>query len=147
MARGIWMMLNQEEFLEKKLSKRFNVTFSLKSKEKFVPREYILSSGEQKSVREFLELCFQKAGIEFKRTSSFMKDKNEDFVEYQVKDKAGKWNDAVIISKKFFRPAEVETLLGDYKQIKADLGWEPEIPFDQLVDEMVKFDIEEQKKV
>lgn len=147
MAKGAWIMLNQEESLEKKLSKKFNVSFSLKSKEKFIPMEYVLSSGEEHSVREFLELCFNKAGLEIKKTPELLKDKNKDYCEYQVKDKNGKWNDAVVISKRYFRPAEVNTLLGDSSQIKADLGWEPEISFEQLVDEMIKFDMEEQKRI
>jgi GDPmannose 4,6-dehydratase len=51
----------------------------------------------------------------------------------------------VQISAKYYRPAEVETLLGDATKAKTELGWEPKISFDQLVDEMVEADMKSLK--
>ena len=55
-------------------------------------------------------------------------------------------NSIVVINKDFFRPAEVEILLGDPSEIKKDLNWQPEISFDKLVERMVLFDIENEKE-
>ena len=52
----------------------------------------------------------------------------------------------VVINKDFYRPAEVELLLGDSTPARKDLGWSPKVSFDELVSKMVNYDIEEVKK-
>lgn len=80
------------------------------------PEDYVLATGETHSVREFLEEAFSYAGLQ--------------------------WNDYVEIDKKYFRPAEVDFLLGDASKAKEKLGWEPKVGFKELVHMMVDADME-----
>ena len=113
-VRGIWTMLNQDE-----------------------PKEYLLSSDTTRSVREFVELAFAAAGIEGAWTG---KGKDELFYSLNgyYADGVGK---LVVINPEFYRPAEVDLLLGDSTLARQDLGWEPKISFEKLVEEMVTNDI------
>jgi GDPmannose 4,6-dehydratase len=81
-----------------------------------VPDDYVIATGETHSVRDFLEVSFALVGLEWKRH--------------------------VEIDKRFLRPAEVETLQGDYSKATATLGWRPKVPFAQLVEMMVASDWE-----
>jgi GDPmannose 4,6-dehydratase len=80
------------------------------------PDDYVICTGKTHSVREFCQKAFSYAGL--------------DYEKY------------VVVDPKFFRPAEVEILKGDYSKAKQILGWEPTISFEQLVAEMVDHDIE-----
>jgi GDPmannose 4,6-dehydratase len=80
------------------------------------PDDYVIATGETHSVDEFLTLAFEKAGL-------------GDFRQYVKHD------------PKFFRPAEVDLLIGDPSKAEKKLGWKREVGFDQLVDMMVKHDI------
>ena len=62
-------------------------------------------------------------------------NKNQGLKEYAI-DKNGK--KIIQVSKKFFRPSEVDTLLGDYTKAKKILGWKPTVSFDQLISEMIE---------
>lgn len=84
------------------------------------PDDYVIASGETHSVKDFVKEAFAVAGI---------------------KD----WEKHIKIDKRFFRPAEVDILLGDCSKAKKQLGWEPKISFKQLVELMVKSDITKQK--
>lgn len=92
-VRAMWLMLQQPE-----------------------PDDYVVSMGEAHSVREFAEIAFAAAKMN--------------------------WRDYVRVDPKFFRPAEVELLLGDCSRAKARLGWHPTSTFDSLVHEMVAADLE-----
>lgn len=92
MVRGMWMMLQQDE-----------------------PKDYVLSSGETRSIRDFLDSAFAVIGIE-------------------------DWSDFVEIDPRFYRPAEVNVLLGDSSLARKELDWEPEYTFDDLVETMVRYD-------
>jgi|TARA_B100000700_G_scaffold179304_2_gene197974 GDPmannose 4,6-dehydratase len=80
------------------------------------PDDYVVATGEQHSVREFCEIAFDTVGL-----------KLEDYVG---------------VDPRFYRPAEVETLLGDPTKARTELGWEPEISFEQLVTMMVEEDLQ-----
>ena len=69
--------------------------------------------------------------------------KKKGLNEYGV-DKEGK--KIVKVSKKFLRPSEVDTLLGDYKKAKTDLGWKPKIKFEDMIEEMIQKKMEEISK-
>jgi GDPmannose 4,6-dehydratase len=91
-VKAMWMMLQQEK-----------------------PDDYVIATGESHSIKEFLDLAFREAGMN--------------------------WKDYVVQDQKFMRPAEVEHLKGDYTKAKKVLGWEPEISFGYLVKMMVEADM------
>ena len=90
--------------------------------------DYILATNEYHSVREFVECSFREKGIE-------LGWKGEGINEVGYDKNSGK--EYVFISEKYYRPTEVEELLGDASKARNKLGWEPTISFKQLVKEMV----------
>ena len=97
--------------------------------------DFVIATGEQYSVREFVEIACVKLGIAITWQGEGVEEKGYD---------AG-GNCIVCVDSKYFRPTEVETLLGDASKAKRILGWEPEISFDELVTEMVVYDLAEAK--
>ncbi len=101
------------------------------------PDDYVIATGEQYSVRKFCELAFAEAGIRLRwkgwgvNERGFDCDNNHCLIE---------------VDPRYFRPTEVETLLGDPTKAKNKLGWKPKISFDSLVREMVRADIKEAQK-
>jgi GDPmannose 4,6-dehydratase len=94
-----------------------------------IPDDYVLATGEMHSVREFVEKAFALYDINIQ-----WKGRSIDEIGY---DKAtGK--EYVFIDEKYFRPAEVELLLGDSTKARTVLGWTPKVTFDELVRLMVK---------
>ena len=93
--------------------------------------DYILSTNEYHSVREFVEKSFGLKGF-------IIKWKGEGIDEIGYDEKTGR--ELIVISEKYFRPAEVEELLGDSSKAKEELGWEPKNDFNELVREMVEND-------
>lgn len=115
-VNGIWMMLNQEN-----------------------PTEYLLASGQTHTVKEFIEKAFYLCGIQGKWEENDINEKfiltkniNSNFYDKQI---------LVKINEDFYRPAEVDLLLGNPDKAKKELGWLPKISFDDLVKEMVESDI------
>jgi len=96
------------------------------------PDDYVIATGETHSVREFLELAFKEAGIEIESNG---KQGAEE--EYARKDNG---QVVVKIDPKYFRPTEVDLLLGDASKANKVLGWTPKVNFQQLVKEMVEED-------
>lgn len=92
-VKAMWLMLQQEE-----------------------PEDYVISTGETHTVREFCDIAFKRVGLNY-----------EDYVE---------------VDPKFYRPAEVDLLLGDCTKAKEKLGWVPETSFEELVQIMVDADLE-----
>jgi GDPmannose 4,6-dehydratase len=80
------------------------------------PRDYVVATGEAHSIREFLDLAFARAGLDL--------------------------GDHVRVDERFLRPAEVDHLVGDASKARAELGWEPEVTFRELVELMVDADVE-----
>ena len=84
------------------------------------PDDYVIGTGEQHTVEEFLDIAFKFVNLNYK--------------------------DYVKIDKTFFRPAEVETLLADPANSFKKLGWKPKIKFEELVQEMVESDLRNVKE-
>jgi GDPmannose 4,6-dehydratase len=80
-----------------------------------VPDDYVVATGETHSVREFCDIAFREAGLNY-----------QDYVR---------------VDERFYRPAEVDLLIGNPSKAKAVLGWEPTYSFEQLVKEMVHEDL------
>jgi GDPmannose 4,6-dehydratase len=108
-VKAQWLMLQQDE-----------------------PEDFVISTGEQHSVREFVERVGQHLGY----TINW---RGEGVAEEGVDRDSGKV--LVKIDSRYFRPTEVETLLGDCSKAKAKLGWAPETSFAELVREMVEADL------
>ncbi len=103
-AEAMWLMLQQDE-----------------------PDDYVIATGEQHSVREFVELAAPFFGLDIEW-------KGEGIDEEGVDKTTGR--SIIKVSDKYFRPTEVESLLGDASKAKEKLGWEPKITFKQLVEDM-----------
>ena len=97
------------------------------------PDDYVLATGEQHSVREFVELTFQHIGRKIVWKGSGLDEKGLD-------DKNG--DILVEIDPRYFRPAEIESLLGDPTKARERLGWKHQIDFPQLVREMIESDLQ-----
>jgi GDPmannose 4,6-dehydratase len=98
--------------------------------------DYVIATGSQYSVRDFVNAAAKKLDIDIE-----WKGKGETEKGY---DSSGKC--IVAVDPLYFRPTEVETLLGDAQKAKKKLGWQPTISFDELVGEMVKEDLNHAKK-
>jgi GDPmannose 4,6-dehydratase len=107
-VEGMWLMLQQDK-----------------------PDDYVLSTNEYHSVREFIEKSFALKGFNIQW-------KGEGINEIGYDINTGK--ELIFISDKYFRPTEVEQLLGDSTKARNILGWKPTISFEQLVQEMVEYD-------
>ena len=107
-VRGMWLMLQQDK-----------------------PEDYVLSTNEYHSVREFVEVSFGMRGYDIK-----WRGEGLDEVGYD----ANTGRELVFVSESYFRPAEVEELLGDSTKARVELGWEQEYSFTDLVKDMVDED-------
>jgi GDPmannose 4,6-dehydratase len=123
-VKAMWLMLQQDE-----------------------PDHYVIATGESHSVRDFVDLAFSHAGIEIEWRGSETSEKGtvrslaSNLHPLASNIKAG--NILIEIDPRYFRPTEVEFLLGDATKAKTKLGWEPEVRFDELVRMMVDADIKE----
>ena len=97
------------------------------------PDDYVLATGTTHSVREFVEKASLVAGFDIEWVGEAENTKGID-------KKSGKT--IVEVSKKFYRPAEVDLLIGDYTKAKQKLGWEPKTTFDKIVEIMMEKDLE-----
>ena len=100
------------------------------------PEDFVIATGEQHSVREFIELAAADLGM-----SVAWKGSGLDEVGYDTDGRA-----IVKIDPRYFRPAEVETLLGDPTKAKAKLGWQARVSFRELVREMAQSDLVEAQR-
>ena len=113
-VRMQWLMLQQEE-----------------------PEDFVIATGEQYSVREFVDAAAAHLGMTLRWEGEGVDAKGIDEASGKV---------IVEVDPRYFRPTEVETLLGDASKAKETLGWEPEISFDELVREMVVHDLREAER-
>ena len=109
-VKGMWMILQQDK-----------------------PDDFVLATNETHTVREFVKIAFEKAGIKLRFEGEGVNEKAYD---------ARTGNLLVDVDPKFFRPAEVEFLWGDSSKAEETLGWKRDVSFEQLVEMMVKSDIE-----
>ena len=103
------------------------------------PKDYVLSSNETHTIREFINKSFLCAGIEGVWHGHGQEEQMSVSTEYAIKNEIQS-SILVKINPKFYRPAEVELLLGDSTLARKELGWNPKISFDNLVERMVKYD-------
>ncbi len=97
------------------------------------PDDYVVASNETRTVREFVETAFRKVGIAVAWSGTGVDEVGKDAATGKV---------IVKINREFFRPAEVDILLGDPAKAESRLGWKREISFDELVGRMVDTDME-----
>jgi GDPmannose 4,6-dehydratase len=97
------------------------------------PDDYVLATGITRTVREFVEKAFLVIGVKIVWEGNGI---------YEVGKSAQSGNILVKVDPKFYRPSEVDILIGDATKAKKKLGWSPEISFESLVEEMVKKDLE-----
>jgi GDPmannose 4,6-dehydratase len=97
------------------------------------PDDYVLATGETHSVREFVEKAFAQVGVRVDWKGSGAHEKGID---------AGSGRILVEVDPRYFRPTEIDVLVGDASKARARLGWQHVVSFDQLVSEMVAADLE-----
>ena len=118
------------------------------------PDDYVIATGEQHSVRKFCELAFSEMGIQIEwegkgiSERGLIRDIKPSVLQNKI-DHRGQLRDlqngqtVVAIDPRYFRPTEVETLLGDPTKARKKLGWKQEISFNQMVREMIEHDLKE----
>ena len=106
------------------------------------PDDYVIATGKQFSVKQFIEWSAEELGIKIKFTGTGI---NEVGIVESISDndecKLNVGDEIIKIDPKYFRPAEVETLLGDPTKAKNKLGWEPSISVQKMCSDMVKEDL------
>jgi len=144
---GIWRMLNQEEYradLKNLPTGRLLLPGEIaKTDQQGLVgkiREYVLSSNETHTIKEFVELAFKHAGINGgwhgQGTVEEFSLVAKDVEKYEAVSSV-----LVKINPKFYRPAEVDLLWGNSNLVRKDLQWSPKTSFEQLVEKMVKNDL------
>jgi len=116
-----------------------------------IPEDFVVATGITTEVREFVRMAFEKVGvtIEFKGNG---KDEKAYVRELKELPEGSILNDKSIgkcvleIDPKYFRPTEVDLLIGDPKKAKEKLGWEPEYTLSEMISEMIKNDLKIMKK-
>jgi GDPmannose 4,6-dehydratase len=101
------------------------------------PEDFVIATGEQHSVREFVQRVGEQLGMRIEWRGRAQQEQGVDAVSGRT---------VVKVDPRYYRPTEVETLLGDASKARAKLGWKPEIDFDALVREMVGEDLEEARR-
>ena len=150
-VRAMWLMLQQKK-----------------------PDDYVIATGESHSVREFVELAFREIGVEIQWKGKGVKEKGiiskirdqkpevggqrseirgrrlegrRQESEVRGQDKMLRMGDVVVeVDPRYFRPTEVDELLGDASKARKKLGWSPEISFQEMISSMVQSDLEEALK-
>jgi len=112
-----------------------------------VPEDFVVATGQQMSVRQFIVLSAEFLGIKLKFAGEGV-DEFATVVDIQgEKAPCVKIGDVILrIDPIYYRPAEVESLVGDPTKAKLKLGWESKITVQQMCAEMVAFDLEEARK-
>jgi len=110
----MWLMLQQEE-----------------------PEDFVIATGKQYSVRQFITLAAKELGMEIRFEGEGIEEKG--YIP-------GQTDPVIAVDPKYFRPTEVETLLGDPSKAKEKLGWVPKTSFEELVKEMIISDLRDAEK-
>lgn len=125
-CEGMWLMLQQD-----------------------TPEDFVLATGETHTVREFIEITFRELGIELEWKGSNQTEKGiiSKISDSPLIDKKtniiSKIGDVVVdVDKNYYRPTEVDILIGDSSKAKDKLGWQPKIKFTELVRIMIKSDFQ-----
>ena len=119
-VRMQWMMLQQDE-----------------------PEDFVIATGVQASVRDFVQMACHQLGIDIEFRGEGLDEVGVVSSIQQGEATVLKEGDVIVrVDPRYFRPTEVETLLGDPSKAKERLGWSPEIGLDQMIEEMVAHDLE-----
>ncbi len=116
------------------------------------PDDFVIATGEQHSVRTFCEKAFETLGITIEWVGSGLEERGivaavrsssilKDCSSFRTPERLEPGSVVVSIDPAYFRPTEVETLLGDAAKARKELGWRPEVSFDELVREMIVCDL------
>jgi len=108
------------------------------------PSDYVISTGRTESVRKFVELCAIELGWNTEKDQPAIIWKGKGVEEYGVRADNGEI--VIKIDKRYFRPTEVDYLLGDSSKARKELGWTPKYKLNDLISEMIKNDTEEAEK-
>lgn len=123
-VRMQWMMLQQDQ-----------------------PEDFVIATGKQISVREFVRMSAKEAGIELEFSGSGIEEiAVVKSVDRSLAPEVNEGDVIVRVDPRYFRPAEVETLLGDPSKAKEELGWTPEITVEEMCAEMVANDLDYAKR-
>ena len=98
------------------------------------PKDYVIATGQQYSVRDFVNVAGREVGLDIRWEGTGVEEKGYD-------QNTGKC--IVAVDKRYYRPTEVEALLGDASLAREALGWEPKTSFEEMVAEMVAWDLKE----
>ena len=110
------------------------------------PDDFVISTGNQFSIRHFIDRAFKKIGVEIEYKGEgldeigYVSSNLGEYKKIKVGDKV------VAVDKFYFRPTEVDSLIGDYSKAKNDLGWRPNVSLEDLIDDMMNADLFEVKK-
>ncbi len=112
------------------------------------PEDFVIATGKQISVREFVRMSAAEAGLELEFKGTGVEETaTVKAITDPTKAPAVKVGDVIVrVDPRYFRPAEVETLLGDPTKAKQKLGWEPEITVEEMCHEMVASDLDEARR-
>ncbi|HIJ68877.1 MAG TPA: GDP-mannose 4,6-dehydratase [Deltaproteobacteria bacterium] len=119
-----------------------------------IPEDYVIATGEQHSVREFCQRAFEELGIELEWKGKGLSEQGiiaalnpspllSQYSGHGDLHSIKTSKPVIFVDPRYFRPAEVDNLLGDPAKAQAKLGWRAEISFDELVKEMIAFDLQE----
>ncbi len=123
-VRMQWMMLQQDE-----------------------PEDFVIATGKQISVREFVQMSARHAGIELAFSGSGINEiATVTSVDMNLAPEVSKGDVILRVDSRYFRPTEVETLLGDPTKAKKKLGWLPEITVEEMCAEMVESDLDKARR-
>lgn len=136
--QGVWMMLNQDVYNPSVKAAMEKLPLAAKKEAALskLVSDYILASGETHTIAEFVEKAFEAANIDAELRFDVQGDWST--AKFFVR---GTQVELVRVNPKFYRPAEVELLLGTYAKAKNELGWEPETKFSDLITKMVDNDL------
>lgn len=109
------------------------------------PDDYVIATGVQHSVREFIELAASRLGMQIEWQGAGERERGV-LINAPAECAARPGTTIVAVDTRYFRPAEVETLLGDPAKARAKLGWEPRTSFVELVSEMVENDMQQARR-
>ncbi len=112
------------------------------------PDDYVIATGEQHSVREFAEKAFKEVGIVLKWRGEDLEEKGViASLDLDAQPSPLRVGDVVVeIDPRYFRPTEVDTLIGDATKAREQLGWQPKVSFEKLVAEMVREDLKDAQR-
>ena len=108
------------------------------------PEDFVIATGRQETIRKFVEMVALKLGWNKDMSSPGIYWEGDGINE--VGRRSDNDNVVIRIDKRYFRPSEVDSLLGDPSKASSKLGWKPTVTLEELVDEMVDHDIKEAKK-